>query len=440
MSNPTRRTFLKTVAYSSVCAAMPNLFCAKKNDRPPNIVLIMADDVGYEILGCNGGTSYETPNIDKLAETGVRFTHCYSTPKCAPSRVTLMTGRYLFRTTEKWGHIPPDEKTFGHMLQSAGYATALAGKWQMALLKNDPLHIRKMGFQENCVFGWHEGPRYHNPLIWQNGAIRQDVEDRYGPDVYCDFLIDFMSANKDRPFLAYYPMAVAHDISNDFQPPPPPGPDDRYQSYKELIENMDRLVGRIVAALEQLGLRDNTLILFTADNGTPKNFITALENRKYIRTPIISKMGDKIVIGGKGELTDAGTHVPMIANWSGVTPEGTTCDDLIDFTDFMPTLAELTGAELPPGVIIDGKSYFPQIKGQPGNPREWAYNQYEGNAWIRTKRWKLYKNGDLFDMENDPLEKAPIKPGSDTEVSAAARKLLIGYVNPKKFKPQIDTD
>ncbi len=429
MSNQTRRRFLKTVTYSSVCSVLPYLFCARQDSRPPNIVLIMADDVGYEVLGCNGGTTYETPNINRLAETGVRFTHCYSTPKCAPSRMTLMTGRYLFRTTEKWGHIPPDEKTFGHMLQSAGYATALSGKWQMALLKDDPLHIRKMGFQENCVFGWHEGPRYHDPLIWQNGEIREDVKDRFGPDVYCDFLIDFMATNKDRPFLAYFPMSVAHEISNDFQIPPPQGPDGRYPSYKKLIETMDKLVGRIVTALEQLGLRENTLVLFTTDNGTPKNFITAVENGKYIRTPIVSKMGDVTVSGGKGELTDAGTHVPLIANWHGVTAPGATCDDLIDFTDFLPTLAELSGADFPQNVIIDGKSFASQIKGQRGNPREWIYNQWDGNAWIRTKRWKLYKNGDLFNMENDPFEKAPIKSGSDTKVSAEARKLLIDYAN-----------
>ena len=427
MLKQNRREFIKTISSSSAALCLSGLSCARTHRKQPNIVLIMVDDLGYEILGCNGGTSYSTTNIDNLAKTGVRFTNCYSTPKCSPSRVTIMTGRYLFRTTEKWGHIPPNEKTFGHMLQSAGYATGLAGKWQMSMLREDPLHVRKMGFEQNSVFGWHEGPRYYDPLIWQNGEIRDDVSDRFGPDLFCEFLIDFMTKNKDKPFLAYYPMALAHEITNDLKQPPPPGPDGRYHTYKELVEYMDGLVGRIVSALDRLGLRENTLILFTGDNGTPKDFITRVENGEYISTPIVSKMGDKTVIGGKGELTDAGTHVPLIANWVGKNRAGTVCDDLIDFTDFLPTFRELAKTDLPADVIIDGKSFAPQLKGYQGNPRDWIYNQYEGNSWIRTKRWKLYSNGDLYDMKNDPFEKKIIKSATDTQESAMARKILTEF-------------
>ncbi|MDW7679118.1 MAG: sulfatase-like hydrolase/transferase [bacterium] len=436
MSKQKRRDFLKTVAMTSAYSVLPFSLSCKANKKRPNVVLIMADDLGQEVLGCYGGTSYQTPNIDKLAETGVKFTHCYGTPVCSPSRVTIMTGRYLFRTTEEWGHIPPDEKTFGHVLKNGGYATALAGKWQMSLLKSDPLHIQKMGFEQNCCFGWHEGPRYYEPLIWQNGKIREDVKDRFGPDVYCDFLIEFMKRNRDKPFLAYYPMALAHDISNDMESPPPPGPNGRYPTYKELVEYIDKLVGRIITALEVLGLREDTLVLFTGDNGTPKKFITEVKDGNYIRTPIVSKMNGKDVIGGKGELTDAGTHVPLIANCPGNSPSGAICSDLIDFTDFLPTMAELGKADLPENVIVDGRSFLPQIRGKRGNPRDWVYNQWAGNAWIRNKRWKLYKTGDLFDMEKDPFEKAPIKSSGDTDDSAEARKLLYHYVkelNPKNF-------
>ena len=396
----------------------------RETQQKPNIVLIMADDIGTEILGCYGGTSYNTPNIDQLAETGIRFTNCYSAPKCSPSRVKIMTGRYLFRTTEKWGYIPPDEITFGHVLKSAGYTTALAGKWQMILLGGDPDHIQKMGFEQSCVFGWHEGPRYHDPYIWQNGHILQDTKGRYGPDIYCDFLIDFITKNKDKPFLAYYPMALAHDISNDLATPPSPAPNGRYQSYKVLIEHMDKLVGRVVTTLEKLGLREKTLVLFTTDNGTPRKFISKFENGEYIDEPIISMKGEKTVIGGKGELTDAGTHVPLIANWPGITPSGTICDDLIDFSDFMSTLAELGLAELPKGVAIDGRSFAPQLRGEPGNPRDWAYTQWEGDAWVRTKHWKLYRSGNLFDMKNDPLEQTPIQIESETEESASIKQSL----------------
>jgi arylsulfatase A-like enzyme len=392
--------------------------------QKPNIVLIMADDVGTEVLGCYGGTSYKTPNLDRLANTGLKFTNCYSTPKCSPSRVKIMTGRYQFRTTEEWGYIPPDEITFGDVLKSAGYATALAGKWQMILQGTDPDHVTKMGFEQNCVFGWHEGPRYHDPYIWQNGQLLQNTKGLYGPDIYCDFLIDFIKKNRDKPFLAYYPMTTAHNISNDLEIPPATAPDGKYQSYKELIEVMDRQIGRLVSALNELGLRKNTLILFTTDNGTPSKFIDRFADGKYIAEPIFSKRGTEIVIGGKGELTDAGTHVPLIANWTGTTPSGKICDDLIDFSDFMPTLAELGSAELPAGVTIDGTSFAPQIHGESGSPREWIFNQCDGEAWVRTKEWKLYRSGNLFDMYHDPFEQTPIQIASDTNESGSVRGSL----------------
>ncbi|MHC4153560.1 MAG: sulfatase-like hydrolase/transferase [Planctomycetota bacterium] len=425
-----RRDFLKTVGLGAVSFAVPG--CAGLSNSPsnnpsakkPNIVFIMADDIGQPVLGCYGGTSYNTPNLDKLAATGTRFNHCYSSPVCAPSRVKIMTGRYGFRNYKKWGHIPPEEITFGHVLKDAGYATALAGKWQMVLQKTDPDHVTKMGFERNSVFGWHEGPRYHGPLIYENGKLRQEPEDKYGPDIFCQFIIDFIKGEQNGPFLAYYSTSLAHAISNDLKVPPPVGPNGRYQTYKELVEYMDKLIGRIVSTLDELGLREDTLILFTTDNGTPREFITKAVDGKYIEEPIVSKMGDKTVIGGKGRLTDAGTKVPLIANWPGTTPAGEISDDLIDFSDFMPTFAELAGTTPPKDRVIDGVSFAPQLMGKRGNPREWAYCQSGQKAWARTQRWKLYRDGRLFDMQNDLLEKSPILPAADTSETSKVRKKL----------------
>ena len=239
-----------------------------------------------------------------------------------------------------------------------------------------------------------------------------------------DNLIDFIKNNHDKPFLAYYPMTTAHDISNDLPTPPPTAPNGNYQSYKELIEVMDYQIGRIVAALDELGLRENTFILFTSDNGTPRKFITRFADGNYIREPISSMKGQEIVVGGKGEMTNAGTHVPLIANWKGITPHGKICDDLIDFSDFMPTLAEFAETCLPEGIKIDGRSFAAQIKGKKGYPREWIFNQYEGDAWVRTKQWKLYRSGNLFDMYSDPLEQNPIPSESGDEQAVSVRGSL----------------
>jgi len=419
-----RRRFLKVMGGAAGLTSLPVGLAHGATTDKPNILLIMADDVGRDVLGCYGGESYETPNLDKLAATGTRFTHCYSAPVCSPSRVKIMTGRYGFRTTQKWGHIPADEITFGHALGKAGYATAVAGKWQMCLQKKDPQHVGKMGFQDSCVFGWHEGPRYHAPLTYQNGKLHQGPKDQYGPDLYFQFLLDFMERNRKGPFLAYYPMALCHAISDDFTPPPPPGPDGKYQTYKQLVEYMDKIIGRLVAGIEKLGLREKTLILYTTDNGTPRSLTSAVRKGKHIQTPVRSLWNGRSVPGGKGKMTDAGTRVPLIANCPGVVPSGAVCDDLIDFSDFLPTLAELAGAKVPSDRPIDGRSFAPQLRGLKGRPREWVHNLHRKEAWVRTKRWKLYRNGKLFDVETDADEKKPVREKDASPEAAVARKKL----------------
>jgi arylsulfatase A len=395
-----------------------------ERSRKPNVVLIMADDLGAECLGSYGGTSYKTPHLDELARTGIRFQNCYATPLCSPSRVQLMTGRYGFRTG--WTRLidvgpgeyldPKREKTFGHMLRDAGYATALAGKWQLCQFDQQPDNVRDCGFDEYCCWAWvykgQKTSRYWNPVVWQNGKAREDVADRYGPDVYCDFLIDFMKRNRSRPFFAYYPMALVHN-------PLTPTPDSKggggrmrrrnAAHFPAMIAYMDKLVGRIAASLDDLGLRENTLILFTGDNGTIRG--------------IVSQVGDTTITGGKGTVTEAGARVPLIGNWKGMAPSGRVCEDLVDFSDFMPTLAEITGARLPHGVTIDGRSFAPQLRGQPGKPREWVFTQLGRNRFVRERGWKLYGDGRLFDMRNGSYEGQEVSPASSEEAAAAGKRL-----------------
>ncbi|MBC8872260.1 MAG: sulfatase-like hydrolase/transferase, partial [Planctomycetes bacterium] len=381
-------------------------------------------------LGCYGGTSYQTHEIDSLANTGTRFTNCFSMPVCHPSRQTIMTGQYPFRHSTTWGSWPEGVTTFAHLLKRAGYATAVAGKWQLALQKDNPRHPAQLGFDESAVFGWHEGPRFHSPMIYRNGVVWEEKRkpDVYGPEVYTEFLIDFMARNKDRPFFAYYPMTLCHEISNDFDPVPPPGPDGRYRSFAEMVDDMDAAVGRIVDAIDRLGLRRETVILFTTDNGSPTKYLTGVKRSggKIVRhhKPVISMLGDEAVKGGKGSMTDAGTRVPLLASWPGITPNGHTCNDLIDFSDFLPTLADLANAPLPDDVALDGRSFAPQLKGESGNPRPWVFCEHKGKRWVRNHNWKLYDNGRLFDVQKDVQEKNPIKPANAPAQTALARRVL----------------
>jgi len=422
--------FVRTIVFGTIFTFFILTCCnSKPKEVSPNIIFILADDLGTEVLGSYGGTTYNTPNIDKLAQSGIRFDHCYSAPVCSPSRVKLLTGRYGFRTGQTWGHIPSKEITFGQILRDKGYKTAIAGKWQLAMLKDSSDHIKQMGFDESCVFGWHEGPRYYEPFIYQNGKVLEEVEDKYGPDIYNQFLIDFISRNKDERFFAYYSMALAHEISNDLNTPPPTAPNGEYQSYKELVEYADKMIGKLLNALDEMGLRDNTLILFSGDNGTPYHFIVKYEDGKYLREPVYSAIGDSLIRGGKSFLTDAGTHVPLIASWKGVSPEGVVNKDLIDFSDFMPTFAELAGAEIPKDRVIDGKSFVKQLKGLKGETRSWAFQEWEGKYWIRNQRWKLYYDGRLYDMNRDGLEKNPIGLETTNEEAIQNRRYLQNELN-----------
>ena len=394
----------------------------------PNFVLILADDVGQECLGCYGGESYKTPNLDRLANTGIRFRHCYSMPVCHPTRLTLMTGRYPFRYGNvRWGSFPPaaEPATFSRMLADAGYSTGVFGKWQLALLRDIPDHPLRLGFQHSDVFGWHEGSRYYEPMIYRNGNVRDDTLGHYGPDLYVRGLVEFIKRNRERPFLAYFPMALCHDVTDDLDAPVAHGPLDRYDSYAEMVAEMDRSVGRIVAALSALKLREKTLILFVGDNGTPRRMILRAENDQLVRVPVVSRQNGQDVPGGKGTLKDTGTRVPLLANWPDTIHGDQVIDDLVDVSDFWPTLLELSGAPQPAGENIDGISFASRLTEAMASSRAWAYSEGKDKRWVRTQDWKLYENGDLFDMSSDPSESAPILEQDDTAEQLAVRRNLM---------------
>ncbi|MEZ5394561.1 MAG: sulfatase-like hydrolase/transferase [Bryobacterales bacterium] len=421
------------------CGSAPEAPSDKAAARKPNVVMIMSDDLGVEAIGCYGGESYKTPNIDKLAASGVRFTNAYAQPLCTPTRLQLMTGEYNFRNWYGFGLLRPEEKTFGHQMSAAGYKTCIAGKWQLWSYNPPEFEPEFRGLGQKPEdsgfddwFLWHarhteeKGSRYGEPTIIDNGKP-VDGAGKYGPDLYVDHINGFMEQHKDEQFFVYYPMALTHGPFN----PTPESADwadgDRLRSdmkayFGDMVEHMDACVGRVVDKIDALGLREDTLILYFSDNGTPKG-VTSIQNGKPVD-------------GGKGMPTDAGTHVPLIASWKGVSPPGTINDDMVDSTDLYATILDAGGAQPPSGVTIDGRSLLPEIRGEKGDPKDvivvWhdprpgagkaAYTRLE--LFARDKRFKLYDDGRLYDVPADILEQHPIPEGEGGPEAQAARAKL----------------
>ncbi|MEE2641421.1 MAG: sulfatase-like hydrolase/transferase [Planctomycetota bacterium] len=401
--------------------------CLLQAEEPPNIVLIFADDVGREVLGCYGGQSYSTPNLDRLSQRGVRFTNFHAAPVCHASRIMLMTGNYPSRYRfPKWGSYPKNAETssLANVLRQAGYATAITGKWQLSMLRDDPQHPHRSGFDEYSLFGWHEGPRFWSPLIWQNGQQRQDTTGKFGPDEYVRYLTDFMKRNRERPFFALYSMALCHAVSDDFLPRPPHGPKGRYMHYAEMVEEMDRRVGQIVDAIREQGLEKRTLVFFTTDNGTTRTNFIRHEGKKLINDrQTVSKFRGREIVGAKTRFTDWGIRVPTLAVWPGKLEPGTTSEALGDLTDLLPTFAELAGSQ-PPGKL-DGKSFAPLLRGRAeSGPRQWVCVQNGRLSCVKDNRWKLISDGRLYDLHADRDEKKPIRTSDDDALSRAARSRL----------------
>jgi len=456
-----RVTYLFVVLAASLACSV-SVLAEQGPDKRPNIILIMADDFGYECVTSNGGESYKTPRLDAMAAGGLRFTQCHSQPVCTPTRVQIMTGRCNSRNYWAFGSLHPKELTFGHLLSGAGYVTCVAGKWQLSG-RGDRFpgtHPDESGFDEWCL--WHVdeetgGSRYWNPTIKLNGKMLQNTQGKFGPDIFCEFLLDFISRNKARPFFAYYPMALTHGPTHPT--PDTPGYDPAKKpkrnpaNFAGMVNYTDKIVGRILDHLKREGLAENTLVLFTGDNGTDKK--------------LTSKFQGRTIRGGKGRKLHVSTHVPLIASWKGALPARRVCNDLIDFNDMMPTFVEMAGAEVPDGLQFDGVSFLPQLLGKAGNPKSYIYcyyekGKYDGESsespeaspaeakkvtsekklakqqrkaqptrWVHDGRWKLLNSGNFFDLKNDPGEQSPIPEAKAGPEGESKRVLFQGVLNEK---------
>ena len=381
--------------------------------KKPNIIFILADDLGIDNVSCYGSDKHKTPNIDKLAASGTRFEACYAAPVCGPSRCLLMTGRYAFRTgglgNQSWRPAGPgansaDENPVAKLLKQAGYSTGMAGKWRQ--VGETP---RDWGFDEYTTdptaSGW-----YWQTKHLQNGQEITKPEGTYAGDVVHEFAIDFIRKHKEQPFFFYYSM---HHVHGPIQKTPDTAPDGKTGKdtlYDDNIAYMDKQVGAVVAELEKLGLREKTLVIFSGDNGTALTFP--------------STIGGRMINGKKGSMLEGGSRVPLIASWPGVTPAGKVSKDMVSFADPHATFLELAGAKLPEGAKTDSRSFAPQLRREKGTPREWAYVQLNAKWFVREAGFKMNDAAELFEMSDAPFVEKPIAPDADTEASKAARARL----------------
>jgi arylsulfatase A len=389
----------------ATAVAQPKLSASK-----PNLILIYSDDVGIGDIGCYGGP-FKTPQIDKLATGGTRFEYCYSTPLCGPSRCETLTGRYPFRTglinNNSHNAIQPGrEIMIPTVMRKAGYVTASVGKWgQMSLGPGE------WGFDEYIVFpGSGRYYRAQTARYRVNGQQKELLEGQYLPDLMHDFLIQFINHHKDQPFFVYYPMSHIH---GPIVPTPDSKPGaDASQLYRDNVEYMDKLVGRLIAELERLHLREKTLVLFTGDNGTARFGAN------------LATVNGRRISGMKATMLEGGSRVPLIANWPGVTPSGKVNHDLIDFSDFFATFAELGGAPLPEGVKLDSHSFLPQIKGEQSSPRKWVYVELNGRSYARDARYKLTNTGELYDLSEAPYKEILVAADTKDQGAISSRNQL----------------
>ncbi|MEW4456102.1 sulfatase [Bremerella sp. JC817] len=420
---------------------------ASAAERSPNFVFILVDDLGWTDLGCFGSSFYETPNVDKLAKSGIRFTNAYAACQvCSPTRASIMTGRYPTRTgitdyigaaqPDKWNRKTPllpapyetklalDEVTIAEALKQKGYATFFAGKWHLGSEAFFPEHqgfdVNQGGIDRGGPYG---GKKYFSP--YGNPRLKDGPDGEHLPDRLATETVKFMEAHKDEPFLAYLsfysvhtPLMSRENLKQKYEEKKKTlkhgeiwGQEgarkvrlvQEHAVYAGMVEAMDQAVGKVLDGIDSLGLADNTVVMFMSDNGG----LSTSEGHPTSNLPLR---------GGKGWIYEGGIREPMIVRWPGVTKAGSVSEQYVSSVDFFPTILEMAGVELPQQVTLDGMSFAPVLKGQTIDRGAiyWHYPHY-GNqggsptAAVREGDWKLiefYEDGhlELYNLADDPGE------------------------------------
>lgn len=388
----------------------------------PNLVVVLADDLGTDWLGCYG-SEHPTPNLDRLAAGGVRFATAWTSPICTPSRVMLFTGQYPGRTgwTEhydvpRWGgagFIPGKFAAWPRLLRDAGYATAIVGKWQVNDLRLESDVLARHGFDRHCVWPGVEAGnppserRYWDAYLQTDGR-RHVHRDAYGPDVMQAYALAFIRENRARPFLLYYATIAVHAPNEAIPPDRANPPQGEPALYRRSVTYLDTQVGELLDTLDRLKLTEKTVIVFAGDNGSSTG----------------GRAHGRAIPAGKGRTVERGVHVPFIVRAPMLGGGGRTTEALTDFTDVFPSLLELAEVRAPAGSVIDGRSWVPLLRGDPGYvPRPWIFAQRDTDRTVRDDRFKLDSDGRFFDIAADPDQLAPISPERDALAAAAHARL-----------------
>lgn len=393
----TRRSFLSASAAGVASAAFGVGSARAASRRPKNIVCILCDDMGAEELACYGNTLHNTPNLDALAASGTRFETFYATPVCSPTRVCLMTGRYGFRTgwcnmrgrgaggpSRRDVDLARDERNFAQLLAPEGYATGFAGKWQLTGDRLETM-LSDAGFQESLMWiytsyldedepyqgGYYpldgdKSSRYWRPGLARNGLHFATSPTDYGPDMFCEFCLDFIRDHAHEPFLLYYPMALIHRPWVATPDAPDLEGHNSDEHLKANVEYTDKIVGRIVDELDALGIREDTVVIFVGDNGTQ--------------------------VAGKSTPTEWGARVPCIVSCPGTVQSGLVSRELSDISDILPAMLDFAGVEQPRDIMLDGVNLAPYLRGETDTHRDMVFSFLGQYRILRSREYLLEQN------------------------------------------------
>ncbi|MGH9339935.1 MAG: arylsulfatase [Acidobacteriota bacterium] len=441
---------------------------AVEQQQKPNIIFIMADDLGYGHLGAYGQEKIRTPNLDWLAAQGMKFLNAYAGESvCAPSRSVLMTGLHMghtpIRANGQGMYLNDEDLTLAEVLQQAGYSTGAFGKWGLGD-EGDPGHPNRQGFDE--FFGQLDQVHahfYYPYWVWHNQekyALPQnegEQRSQYVQDEIHAKALDFIRRNKERPFFAYLPYILPHvelvvpeDSEHPYRDQFPKvsildsregyiGSDHGYATYAGMISRLDRQVGEVMALLKELNLEEDTLVIFTSDNGAQGGqrwgqLVEFFDGTGGLR-------------GSKGEVYEGGIRVPLIAHWPGRIEAGSVTDHVCYFADVMPTLAEVAGAK--PPQEIDGISFLPTLLGQEGQQTHpylyWAhyqsYAERPSSQAVRMGNWKGVQPApdaplEVYDLESDVAETRDVSQDNPEVTEQIGAAMQQAFTERRRFEPE----